>query len=222
MASGLDLTSYSSLRQATFVKMTVMEAGNPVIVRMSSNNVPVQITERDGIAYTYAANGNLLNVTGVSADMKATQNDVTITLSGIGNNYIADIISAPIKGNPVEIRRAFFNADTGDMLAIAGNPVLEFVGIVNNYALDEGWKEGSNQSVTTSISLICSSTMSVLMHKVAGRRTNQDDQNYWFPGDNAFNRVSVISNQIFDFGGTTPSATIAASGGKTVTNTVTG
>jgi hypothetical protein len=222
MASALDLTSYSALRQATFVKMTVMEAGSPVVVRMSSNNVPVQITESDGTAYTYVANGNLLNVTAVTSDMKATQNDVTITLSGISNNYIADIIAAPIKGNPVEIRRAFFNADTGAMLAIAGNPILEFIGVVNNYAVDESWSQQNTQIVTSSISLICSSTMSVLMHKVAGRRTNQADQNYWFPGDNCFNRVAVIADQVFDFGGTTPSAAISPAGSKVVTNTVTG
>ena len=222
MTTALDLTTYGAVRQATFVKMTVIESGSPVIVRMSSNNVPVSILESDGYSYSYAANGNLLNVTQIVADTKPTNNDVTITLAGIGNAYIADIVNSTIKGNPVEIRRAFFNAQTGAILAISGNPVLEFVGVVNNYAFDEGWSDGSKQSVTTTISLICSSTMSVLSHKIAGRRTNQDDQAYWFPGDNSMNRVGVIADQYFDFGGSTPIAAPSATVGKTVTNTVSG
>lgn len=218
MSTALDLTAYSSIRQATFVKMTVIESGVPIIVRMSTNNVPVSIMESDGNSYSYVANGNLLNVTQIIADSLPTQNDVTVTLSGIGNQYISDILSASIKGNPIEIRRAFFNAQTGVMIAGPGNPVLEFVGVVNNYSFAENWVDGSSQSITTTISLICSSTMSILSHKITGRRTAPDDQMYWFPGDNSMNRVGVISDQVFDFGGSTPSITPVTAPGTTVTS----
>lgn len=222
MSTALDLTPYVAVRQATFVKITFTESGSPVIVRMSSHNVAVNITEFDNVAYSYTPNGNLLNVSQITQDTKASQGDVTITLSGLNNNYIADIIDNPIKGAPVEIRRAFFNVNTGNLIVSSGNPVVEFTGIVNNYAFDEGWSDQTTQSVTTTASLVCSSFMSVLARKVSGRRTNQAEQDYWFPGDNSMNRVGVISEAIFDFGGTTPTATPSATPGQTVTRTVTG
>lgn len=222
MSTTLDLTSYKAIRQATFVKMTFMEAGSPVIVRVSSHNAAYSITEFDGNAYVYTPNGSLLNVSQITQDSKATAGDVTITLSGLDNNYIADIIDNPIKGAPVEIRRAFFNNTTGNLIVSADNPVVEFTGIVNNFTFDEGWSDSGSQSVTTTASLVCSSFMSVLSRKIAGRRTNQAEQDYWFTGDNSMNRVGVIAESIFDFGGTTPTRNPSATPGQTVTRTVTG
>lgn len=221
MSTSLDLTPYVALRQATFVKMTFSEAGSPVVVRVSSHNVPYSITEFDGNTHVYTPNGTLLNVSQITQDTKSSQGDVTITLSGLNNDYIPDIIDNPIKGAPVEIRRAFFDITTGNIIVSADNPVVEFTGIVNNFNFDEGWTEGS-QSVTTTASLVCSSFMSVLARKVAGRRTNQAEQDYWYPGDNSMNRVGVIADAIFDFGGTTPTSAITATPGITVTRTVTG
>jgi hypothetical protein len=200
MATSLNLSSYKSVQQATFVKMTITEGGLPVVVRFSSHNVPFAITESDGSTVTYPAVGALLSISDISADLKSTQGDVSVTISAIPNQYMADIIANPIKGSPIEIRRAFFNANTGQFLAIAGNPVLEFTGVVNNFSFDEGWSDSSSQSITTTATLVCSSILSVLNNKVAGRRTNQADQAAWFPGDTAFNRVAVISDATFDFG----------------------
>lgn len=166
---------------------------------------------------TYPAVGTLLNISQMTNEIKSSQSDVTITLSGIPTQYMSDILSNPIKGSPVEIRRAFFNASTGEFLNIPGNPVLEFVGVVNNFSIDENWTDPATQTVTTTISLVCSSTMSVLLNKVSGRRTNQSDQDYWFTGDLSMNRVSVISDAVFDFGGTTPSSNTTPVTGKTIT-----
>ena len=219
MTTALDLTTRNAVQQATFVRMVVIEAGLPVIVRVSSHDVPFSITESDGVSYEYPAVGSLLNVTEIISDIKSTLADVTVTLSGIGNNYISDIIDNPIKGNPVEIRRAFFNADTGAFLNISGNPVLEFSGIVNNYNVDIG---DGTMSETCTVSLVCSSIMSVLGKKITGRRTNQDEQDYWFPGDKSMDRVAVIAEANFDFGGTTPAAAPQASPAITMSKLITG
>lgn len=222
MASSLNLSNKAAVQQATFVRMEITENGLPVIVRMSTHDVPFTITELDGQPYLYPAVGALLNVSTITTDNKASQSDVTVTLSGIPNQYISQIIANPIKGSPVQIRRVFFDATTGAYLNIPGNPTIEFNGIVNNFTFDEGWSDPTSQQVTTTASLVCSSTMSVLANKVSGRRTNQADQDYWFPGDKSFNRVAVIADQIFDFGGDTPSAAISATQGVTATRTVTG
>lgn len=209
----LDLTPYSSVQQATFVKFQTSENGIPITVRMSTHDTPITI---DG--ELYPSIGALLSVSQITSEMKPSQGDVSIVISGIGNNYLSTILNNPIKGSPVEIRRAFFTT-AGQMLNIPGNPMLEFSGVINNFAVDEGWSDFTSNTVTSTISLTCSSTMAVLINRVAGRRTNQADQEYWFPGDLAMNRVPVISEAIFDFGGTTPSQVATTPTGKTVTNT---
>lgn len=209
MSTNLDLTSYSSIRQATFVKM-VTSIGT---ILMSSHDATITI---DGDIY--APVGSLLNVSSLVNEIKASQSEVSITLSGIGNNYISMVLDTPIKGSTVEIRRAFFDT-AGTLLSIAGNPVLEFSGVVNNFTLEEGWTDDTTQTVTSSISMSCSSILSILSKKITGRRTNHADQDYWFTGDLSMDRVSIISDAIFDFGGTAPSSNINAPSGKTMVGT---
>ena len=215
MTTALNLSSYQNLQQATFVRLVFTENGSQIVVRVSNHNTPVNITENDGQTYSYPAVGTLMNITQMTNELKSSQADVVITLSGIPSQYMSDIVANPIKAAPVEIRRAFFNQN-GVILPISGNPLLEFVGVVNNFSIDEQWTKGDQNTVTTTIALSCASTLAILNKQESGRRTNQADQNYWFPGDNAFNRVAQLSDSIFDFGGTTPQANISPAAGVVV------
>ena len=215
MTTALNLSNYQSLQQATFVRIVFTESGNQVIVRFSNHNTPVTIRESDGNTYSYPAVGTLMNITQMTNELKSSQGDVVITLSGIPSQYMTDIVNNPIKAAPVEIRRAFFNS-TGDLLNITGNPLLEFVGVVNNFSIDEQWSNSSTQTVTTTIALSCASTLAVLNKQESGRRTNQADENYWFPGDNALSRVAMLQDAVFDFGGTTPTSIISPVNGQIV------
>ena len=210
MSTSLNLTSYPAVRQATFVKI-VTETGT---ILMSSHNQAITIA-----GDLYPAVGDLLAVSEITNELKQSQSDITITLSGIPTANMSTVLATPIKGAPVEIRRAFFNPTTSALLNISGNPVLEFVGVINNFSIDEGWTDDMTQTVTASIALSCSSIMSVLMNKVAGRRTNHNDQDYWFPGDLSMDRVSVISDAVFDFGGTTPAAVVTTPSSKSMVGT---
>jgi hypothetical protein len=215
MTTALNLNSYQSLQQATFIRMVFSENGTEVVVRVSNHNTPVTIRENDGNNYVYPAVGTLLNVTQMTNELKSSQADVTVTLSGIPNQYMSDIIANPIKAAPIEIRRAFFDIN-GNLLNITGNPILEFVGVVSNFSVDEGWTKYDSQSVTTSIALTCASTLSVLNKQESGRRTNQADQTYWFPSDNSMNRVAQLAEAVWDFGGTTPASTISPTTGQMI------
>ena len=125
MTTALSLNSYQSLQQATFIRMVFSESGSQVVVRVSNHNTPVTIRESDGNNYVYPAVGTLLNITQMTNEIKSSQADVIVTLSGIPTQYISDIIANPIKAAPIEIRRAFFDIN-GNLLNITGNPVLEF------------------------------------------------------------------------------------------------
>jgi hypothetical protein len=215
MTTSLNLSSYTGIQQASFVKITFTQSGSPIVVRFTNHNTPVSITESDGNSYSYSAIGTLLGITQMTNELKSSKADVNISLSGIPNQYMADIVANPIKAAPVEIRKVFFDTN-GNQLAIAGNPVLEFVGVVSNFAIDEQWTDYKSQSITTNIVLTCASTLSVLTNLESGRRTNQADQNYWFPGDNSMNRVAMLTDAVFDFGGTTPPSTISPTTGQVV------
>jgi len=215
MTTALNLTSYVGLQQAIFVKMTFTQNGGQTIVRVTNHSTPFSITESDGNTYSYSAVGTLLGVTQLTNELKSSQADVTISLSGIPQQYMADIVANPIKAAPVEIRRAFFDVN-GNFLNITGNPVLEFVGVVSNFSVDEKWTDYSSQSVTSTINLTCASILSVLSKQEAGRRTNQADQNYWFPGDNAMNRVAQLTDAVWDFGGVSPVSTISPTTGQII------
>jgi hypothetical protein len=215
MTTALNLTNYQGLQQATFIRLVFTENGSQIVVRLSNHSTPFSLVESDGNTYSYPAVGTLLGVTQITNELKSSQTDVTISLSGIPQQYMSDIVANPIKAAPVEIRKVFFNT-TGDYLNIPGNPVLEFVGVVSNFSIDEKWTNYSTQSVTSTINLTCASTLAVLSKQEAGRRTNQADQNYWFPGDNAMNRVASLTDAVWDFGGTSPVSTINPTTGLVV------
>ena len=215
MTTALNLAPYVGIQQATFIRMVFTQNGSQVVVRVSNHSTPFNITENDGQSYSYPAVGTLLGVTQIANELKSSQADVTISLSGIPAQYMSDIVSNPIKAAPVEIRKVFFDT-SGNFLNIAGNPILEFVGVVSNFSIDEKWTNYSSQTVTSTINLTCASTLAVLSKQEAGRRTNQADQNYWFPGDNAMNRVASLTDAVWDFGGAAPVSTINSTTGQVV------
>jgi len=215
MTSALNLTAYRGIQQATFIRMVFTQNGSQVVVRVSNHSTPFSIVENDGESYSYPAVGTLLGVTQITNEIKSSQADVTISLSGIPQQYMADIVANPIKAAPVEIRKVFFDTN-GNYLNITGNPILEFVGVVSNFSIDEKWTNYASQSITSTINLTCASTLAVLSKQESGRRTNQADQLYWFPGDNSMNRVASLTDAVWDFGGNTPVSTISPTTGMVV------
>jgi hypothetical protein len=86
-----------------------------------------------------------------------------------------------IKGSPVEIRRAFFDTQTHQLLSIPGNPSLRFTGVIANYSFADTLNDYT-QSNTTTISLSCSSIVTVLQHKLVGQITNDSTRKALYPG----------------------------------------
>lgn len=186
----LDLTAYPSIAAGLFVKMTV----GSTVYKFSDWTATVTI---DGESYTGI--GRLLNITASQSELRASRGSVTITLSGIPNTSISEILDNPIKGSRIEIRRGIFDATTGTLLAITGNPVGRFFGVVTNYSVQEEYDIDA-RTASNSIVLDCASRVDVLQNKIAGRRTNPQDQKIFFPSDLAMDRVPSLMKSIIDFG----------------------
>jgi hypothetical protein len=151
---------------------------------------------------TYTALGHLLGTNEIQDDLRATNNQLQITLSGIpvGSEqpaaYIAMMLDQPIKGSRVDIWRALFK-DNREFLV--DQTSLRFSGYISNYAVTDA-SDLQNMSNTRAVTVICSSVHGILERQLSGRRTNNTDQLRLYPGDVSMGRVSAISNTAFDFG----------------------
>lgn len=196
MSQQIDLSNYSHLQQASFVYINVPDYGP---LRMSTYDIPVSIQEDDGSYHTYSPNGILLSISEFNNELKPSKNDVTISLAAIDQSFVAGMMNYALKGSEVIIRRAFFNPQTGKMLDIAGNPSRRFSGIIANYSFNDELNE-LTQVTTTTVSISCSSIVSVFEQKIVGQKTNSSQRQYFYPGDVSFSRVATIANTNFDFG----------------------
>jgi hypothetical protein len=76
---------------------------------------------------------------------------------------------------------------------------MRFDGYVSNYNLTDSM-DMVNKLSTNNIGIQCSSIHAIMEKQYSGRRTNDNDQQYWFPGDTGMYRVKSLSDAQFDFG----------------------
>jgi len=88
---------------------------------------------------------------------------------------------------------------TDNPLAIAGNPIFMFQGVVTNYGFSEQYNEFSLDSSLV-INLACSSLVDMLNTKITGRRTNQESMLQFYDTDTSFNRITNLIGRPYDFG----------------------
>jgi hypothetical protein len=147
---------------------------------------------------SYTELGAFLNVGQFAEDIKTTNGDITITLSGIPSNadYMNEVLTTKIKGGEVTVYRAFFDDDYD---LTSGNVFQRFKGIITNFAIEE--TENILQGeLTTTIGITCASINTILENKIAGQRTAPADRQKFYPGDGTFGRVPDLQNTQFDFG----------------------
>lgn len=194
----INLDAYTSIRTSLFVKIEVEE------YRTSStaSYAPQTLTFSDHWAQatigsdTYTPLGKLLNVTSSQSDLRPTGNSITVAISGIPNTSLAEIIHSKIKGSRITIYRGYFDVNTSSQI---GTTQFRYKGIVNNYSLEEDYdvleKEASN-----TVLFECLSSVDVLGTKIAGRRTNPESMDKFYPNDKGFDNITSIKNRTFDFG----------------------
>lgn len=187
----LNLSGYSNIGTGLFVQIEV-DGSN--ILRFSDYNQTITI---DGNAYQGL--GQFISISTSSSELKNSSSQVTISISGIPNTSISEIQNLQIKGAKVTVLRVFFDAVTGSVLSISGNPAGRFFGIVNNYSLSESFDISARSSSNT-IDLICASVTELLTNKIAGRKTNPTSFKAFNPTDVSMDRVPSLVGANFDFG----------------------
>lgn len=182
----VDLTAYRSIQTNIFVKLDI--PGYSVLTFSDYHkNYTISGTNYTGL-------GQLLSVGNTDDNLRAAPSELAIAISGIPSTNVTDIVNNRIKGSSCSVYRGFFNVDTGELLAISGNPAGKFQGVVSNYDISDDLDMGSSTGTIT-LTLTVTSVVELLENKIAGRRTNAAD----FPnGDMA--RVLPLQKSNFNFG----------------------
>lgn len=193
-----DLTSYQSVHTSLFVRLQIDEYRTT-----SGGSYTAQVLRFSDHFENYTYNGelyqnvgNFLNISASKSELRASNSEVTVTLSGIPDSSIAEIIHSKIKSAPIDIYRGFFDTSTN---ALIGSLYGRFRGYVNNYSLEEEYDVVS-RTASNLIVLECASTSSVFDNKIAGRRTNPTSNKLYFPSDTSMDRVPNLQDQTFNFG----------------------
>jgi len=197
----INLSGYGAIQSNLFIRIEVdyykATAGSAATSQILTFSDRQESFTLDGD--TYVGLGRLMGVTATSSELRSSSGEVTITISGIPNSSIYEIVNSRIKGCPVRITRVLFDPVTNTQLAIEGNPLARFRGFVNNYSLQEDYDNVTRTSTNT-IVLVCASALDVLSNKVAGRKTNPYSQKKFYPSDLSMDRVPTLENATFDFG----------------------
>lgn len=199
MTTEINLSSYRSIHPAYFVEIDIPDYA---VLRLTDLNYAFTL---DGDTYTNI--GQLLTISNSASEVRATESQVSVSISGIPAGSVAEILDNNPKGSSIVIKRGFFASSGGGLLSIAGNPATKFSGMIFNYGMEEEWDTATRTSSFT-ITLICQSVITTLKKKIGGRRTNPYDQEAWNPGDLSMSRVPTIMNSNFQFGA--PPGTLAA------------
>jgi len=177
------------IKHAMFIDLTL---GNTTYY-ISSAYKPITYNSN-----TYTELGAFLQLGEIQEDIKTTNGDIGLRLNGIpsDNDYISLILGSPVKGGEVVVYRGFFN---DDLTLDSANVFQRFKGVITNFAIEEDVDilEGIR---TNSVSVSCSSIVTVLENKTSGQRTSPIDRDRVFPGDQTFKRVPDLQFVQFDFG----------------------
>ena len=193
MTTTMNALNSANIRHAEFVRLQI---GNPVTATYSFCNAAAPITV-SGI--TFSNLGMLLSLGDIPQDIKATSDDITISLTGIDPANIALILSSNIKGSTVEIWRGFLDSNNQIITSPTTQFFKRYTGIINSVGISESFETEARIRVAT-CTIACTSMRKVLENRIAGLRTNQKSWQFFYPGDTSMNRVASISNQYFDFG----------------------
>ena len=201
----VDLSTYKSILTNLFVRIYIPQYKAQAADAFSSQYL--YLTDRR-TSYTvngqaYIGLGRLVDISGTNSELRSSTDTLTITISGIPNSSISEIVNSKLKGSQVIVWRVLFNAESGTALSGQydddGNPPTRFRGFIDNYSLVEEWDSDTRTSSNT-IVITCASSIGVLENKISGRKTNPQSQKKLYPSDTCFDRVPTLKGATYDFG----------------------
>lgn len=161
-----------------------------ILTDLAGDDYEVDITEyHKDLTYnntTYSASGHLLNITEIATTSDLQINDITLSLSGVDQTKISEVLSYNYIDREVIIRRALLNNED----AIYATPVVVFRGRINNPTITDNPNDG-----TSLVTVNATSYLSDFERKPS-RHTNHLEHNYFYPNDDFFSLWGQIDKEI--------------------------
>jgi hypothetical protein len=186
----------NNIRYADFVRVTT-----PSNVYLFTT-APAAITVPAVDAQPFAGVGQLVQVGNATRDIKSTANETTFTLVGIDTAMLGWVLSQEVKGSKIEAWHGFFDTN-GALITTGGTGGLYkfFTGFINSFSINEQWMEEARMFVGL-IQVSASAIQLILKNRIAGRYTNDNNWQFFAPGDTSMDRVAFISTINYQFGRT--------------------
>lgn len=184
----------NNIRYADFVRITTPTE----TYRFATTPMAITVPAVD--SHPFNGVSQLVNVGQATRDIKSTANETTFTLVGIDTALLGWVLGQNIKGSKIEAWHGFFNSN-GELITGGGSGGLYkfFTGYVNSFSVSEQWMEEIRRFVGV-ISVNAASIQIILKNRIAGRYTNDNNWQFFNPGDTSMNRVSFIQNINYQFG----------------------
>jgi hypothetical protein len=148
---------------------------------------------------TFVGVGHLGAVSEVRETRDGRANGLTLQLSGIPSEAVADALANNAQGRAGRVYLIALTASG----TLAADPYLIFDGLIDVTALEDTGSESSIQ-VTLEKELID--------RRAQSRRTTHEDQQIDYPGDEIFSFVAGLAERSFNWGGKTVAGTAGTPG----------
>ena len=125
---------------------------------------------------TYLSAQGLLGVSGVQEDANNSIYSVDVSLTGVPDDFVALFLDFDYIDRPLRVRKLFLD-DGGNAL---GNSRLIFDGRIDKPVIKH---EFESRTATMAVS---ASSHWVDFEEISGRKTNDSEQQFLFPGDSCF------------------------------------
>jgi hypothetical protein len=164
----------TQLESDKFVFAELIEFGlsTPIYLTTASYDITTATDTSSG-TQTYLAQGSFLNYSGLRHSDELRVNNVSLILSGSTSTFVNMVLQDQYLHKPVRIYKCWINLTT---TAIVDEPVLIYSGTMTGGDVSDTSSE-CQISITTSNEFYD-------FERITGRRTNQNSQQRYYPGDN--------------------------------------
>ena len=162
-------------------------SGNPDTIRLCSGMIDIEYQSN-----TYTAQGEFLGYSAIKEDYDVKVGRVTVTLSGLDNNFISKFTTVDQVGAEVVVSKVFLDLNSLDV--VSNYAIIMYKGEIVNTSIQE-----SAETATINIE---SASVFADFERLAGRKTT-DWSNWYFQStqyDTAFEKAGFVGNTEFLWG----------------------
>jgi len=157
------------------VHLIKFELTTTVYLTDAHKNITFESNEYENI-------GHLLSIGTVVESLEIKVNKTSLTLSGVDQAFISIFLSQNITNK----RLTFYEGLLDNSGNLIDSPLQTFSGRADNFTCDEDTRAG------TATITVTAANHWLDWERISGRRTNNDDQQHYYPGDRGFNFAAEI------------------------------